>query len=244
RKEVSDVYKSPVLFSAGSRYNFSDFYQLKFNVSRNYRIPTFNDLYWTGSGNPDLKPESSYQAEIGNDFKYKDFRLTVTAYGMKIKDMIRWLPNNSGNWSPENTDKVTIYGAEALLGWRKSFNKHTFDFSGTYAYTVSTDDKTNKQLFYVPYHKLTGSLSYYYKKLSAYYQVMFTGEIFTTSDNNPKDILDAYNVSNIGVDYNFSKKNMFKIGVKAANLWNEKYEALPSRYMPGRNLTIYLNLNY
>ena len=244
RKEVSDVYKSPVLFSVGSRYNFSDFYQLKFNLSRNYRVPTFNDLYWEGSGNPDLKPESSYQAEIGNEFRYKDFRLTVTGYGMKIKDMIRWLPNNSGNWSPENTDRVTIYGAEALLGWRKIFDKHTFDFSGTYAYTVSLDDKTDKQLFYVPYHKLTGSLSYYYKKLSAYYQVMFTGEIFTTSDNNPKDILDAYNVSNIGVDYNFSKKNTFKVGVKAANLWNEKYEALPSRFMPGRNLTLYLNLNY
>ncbi|HEX8013586.1 MAG TPA: TonB-dependent receptor, partial [Flavobacterium sp.] len=162
RKEISDVYKSPVLFSAGSRYNFSDFYQLKFNISRNFRIPTFNDLFWTGSGNPDLKPESSFQAEIGNEFKHKDFRLTVTAYGMKIKNMIRWLPNNTGNWSPENTDSVTIYGAEALLGWKKNFNKHTFDFSGTYAYTVSLNDKTDKQLFYVPYHKLTGSLSYYY----------------------------------------------------------------------------------
>ncbi|CAD0008290.1 TonB-dependent receptor plug domain-containing protein [Flavobacterium chungangense] len=244
RKEISDVYKSPVLFSAGSRYNFSDFYQLKFNISRNFRIPTFNDLFWTGSGNPDLKPESSFQAEIGNEFKHKDFRLTVTAYGMKIKNMIRWLPNNTGNWSPENTDSVTIYGAEALLGWKKNFNKHTFDFSGTYAYTVSLNDKTDKQLFYVPYHKLTGSLSYYYKKISAYYQIMYTGEIFTTSDNNPKYILDAYNVSNVGADYNFSKKNIFKIGVRMANLWNEKYEAQPSRYMPGRNATIYLNLNY
>ncbi|MEO8239289.1 MAG: TonB-dependent receptor [Flavobacterium sp.] len=244
RKEISDVYKSPILFSVGSRYDFSDFYQLKFNLSRNYRVPTFNDLYWEGSGNPDLNPESSYQAEIGNQFKYKNLRLTITGYAMKIKDMIRWLPNNSGNWSPVNTDKVSIYGAEALLGWQKNISKHTFDFSGTYAYTVSLDDNTDKQLFYVPYHKLTGSLSYYYKKLSAYYQIMYTGEIFTTSDNNPKYILDAYNVSNIGMDYNFSKKNICKIGFKAANLWNEKYEALPSRFMPGRNLSIYLNLNY
>ena len=244
RKEVSDVYKSPVLFSVGSRYNFSDFYQLKFNLSRNYRVPTFNDLYWEGSGNPNLKPESSYQAEIGNQFTYKNLRLTVTGYAMKIKDMIRWLPNNTGNWSPVNTNKVSIYGAEALLSWRTNINKHTFDFSGTYAYTVSLDDNTDKQLFYVPYHKLTGSLSYYYKKLSAYYQIMYTGEIFTTSDNNPKYILDAYNVSNIGIDYNFSKKNICKIGFRAANLWNEKYEALPSRFMPGRNLSIYLNLNY
>lgn len=244
RKEISDVYKSPVLFSVGSRYNFSDFYQLKFNFSRNYRVPTFNDLYWEGSGNPDLNPESSYQAEIGNQFTYKNLRLTLTGYTMKIKDMIRWLPNNSGNWSPVNTDKVSIYGAEALLAWRKNYNNHTVEFSGTYGYTISLDDNTDKQLFYVPYHKTTGSLSYYYKKLSAYYQIMYTGEIFTTSDNNPKYILDAYNVSNIGADYNFSKKNIFKIGLRTANVWNEKYEALPSRFMPGRNLTLYLNLNY
>ena len=244
RKEISDVYKSPVLFSVGSTFDFSKFYQLKFNISRNYRTPTFNDLYWTGSGNPDLKPEDSYQAEVGNQFQYKDFRLTATVYTSKIKDMIRWLPNNTGNWSPVNTDNVSIYGGEALLGWRKNFNKHVLDFNGTYSYTVSKDDKNDKQLFYVPYHKLTASTSYSYQRFTSYYQFMFIGEVFTTSDNNPKDILSDYNVSNFGMDYNFSKKDVCKVGFKIANLWNEKYESLPSRLMPGRNLTLYLTLNY
>ena len=244
RKEISDVYKSPILFSVGSTFDFSKFYQLKFNVSRNYRTPTFNDLYWEGSGNPDLSPEDSYQAEVGNEFRYKNFRLTGTIYTSKIKDMIRWLPNNTGNWSPVNTDNVSIYGAEALLGWKKNFNKHVLDFNGTYSYTVSKDDKNDKQLFYVPYHKLTASTSYSYQRFTSYYQFMFIGEVFTTSDNNPKDILSDYNVSNFGMDYNFSKKDVCKVGFKIANLWNEKYESLPSRLMPGRNLTLYLTLNY
>ncbi len=244
RKEISDVYKSPVLFSVGSSIDFSKFYQLKFNVSRNYRTPTFNDLYWKGSGNPNLKPENSYQLEVGNQFRYKDFRLTTTVYTSKIDDMIRWLPTNTGNWAPTNTDKVSIYGAEALLGWKKNFNKHFFDFNGTYSYTVSLDDKNDKQLFYVPYHKLTASTSYSYKRFNAYYQFMFIGEVFTTSDNDPKNILSDYNISNFGMDYNFSRNNICKVGYKVANLWNEKYESLPSRFMPGRNLTLYLTLNY
>lgn len=186
RKEISDVYKSPILFSVGSKYTFTDFYQLKLNFSRNYRIPTFNDLYWAGSGNKDLKPENAYQLEVGNDFKFKQLHFSVTAYGSKIDDMIRWLPTNTGNWSPINTDKVTIYGAEVLLGWSKKLNNHYFDLSGTYAYTVSKDERTQKQLFYVPYHKLTGSLSHNYKKFASYYQLLYTGEVFTTSDNNPK----------------------------------------------------------
>ncbi len=244
RKEISNDYKSPVLFSAGSRFAFSKWYQLKFNMSRNYRIPTFNDLYWIGSGNLDLKSESSYQGEIGNQFLYKNFRLTVTGFGYKIKDMIRWLPNTSGVWTPINTDKVTIYGAEALLNWHKKTGNHVFDLNGTYSYTVSLDDKTNKQLFYVPYHKMTGAFSHSYKRISSYYQLMFTGEIFTTSDNNPKYNIDDYNISNFGIDYNFSKENICKVGFKVSNLWNEKYKCLDDRLMPGRNLTIYLNLNY
>ncbi|NRS89358.1 iron complex outermembrane receptor protein [Flavobacterium sp. 7E] len=244
RKEFSDVYKSPVLFSIGSNYNFSKLYELKFNLSRNYRIPTFNDLYWVGSGNIDLKPENAYQFEVGNEFNYKKVRFTVTGYFSKIDNMIRWLPTNSGDWSPINTDKVTIYGAEVLLGWRKNFREHNFDLSGTYSYTNSKDERTQKQLFYVPYHKLTASLSYSRKKLAAYYQFLYNGEVFTTSDNNPKYVLDGYPISNLGVDYNFSKKNTFKLGLKAGNLWNKNYQTLPSRYMPGRNLTLYLNLNY
>lgn len=244
RKELSDVYKSPFLFSAGSTIDFSKLYQLKFTISRNYRVPTFNDLYWEGSGNPNLLPEDSYQAEVGNQFRYKAFKLNATIYTSKINDMIRWLPNNSGNWSPINTDNVSIYGAEALLGWNKNFNGHSLDFNGTYSYTVSLDDKNDKQLFYVPYHKLTAAFSHSYKRFTSYYQFMFIGEVFTTSDNDPKNILSDYNVSNLGMDYNFSKKDVCKIGFKVANLWNEKYESLPSRLMPGRNLTLYLTLNY
>ena len=244
RKEISDVYKSPVLFSVGSSFDFSKIYQLKLNISRNYRTPTFNDLYWKGSGNPNLKPEKSYQAEIGNQFKYQDFQLTANFYASKINDMIRWLPTNSGNWSPINTDNVSIYGAEALLSWKKSFNKHFLGFNGTYSYTVSLDDKNDKQLFYVPYHKLTAACSYSYQRFTSYYQFMFIGKVFTTSDNDPNNILSDYNVSNLGFDYNFSKSNVFKVGFKIANLWNEKYESLPSRLMPGRNGTLYLTLNY
>ncbi|MFZ0595861.1 MAG: TonB-dependent receptor, partial [Flavobacterium sp.] len=105
RKEFTDNYESPVLFSLGSSYQFGKLYNAKLNLSRNFRIPTFNDLYWETGGNPDLKPESSYQAEIGNVFTVKNISLTQTFYYMKIKDLLQWIPGNNGIWSPQNTDK-------------------------------------------------------------------------------------------------------------------------------------------
>jgi outer membrane cobalamin receptor len=64
-KNSQTIINRQCLFSIGSSYPVeSAVYKLKLNLSRNFRIPTFNDLYWEEGGNRDLKPESSYQAEI------------------------------------------------------------------------------------------------------------------------------------------------------------------------------------
>ncbi len=244
RKEAASDFESPLLFSAGAYYDLLSFYRLKINASKNYRIPTFNDLYWQEGGNLDLKPENALQGELINVISAGPITFTATGYLTKVKDMIRWLPANGSVWSPFNTDRVTIMGAEAAVDYSKIIGNHSVNFRGGYSYTSSKDEKTNKQLFYVPYHKLTGGADYTYKKFSAYYQFMFTGMVFTTSDENPQNVIADYNLSNIGVDYNFSQNNTFKIGLKLSNAWNEKYNSLDQRPMPGRNVTFYLNLNY
>ncbi|WP_306354236.1 TonB-dependent receptor plug domain-containing protein [Flavobacterium sp. '19STA2R22 D10 B1'] len=243
RKELTDNYKSPYLFSAGAEYGFTKFYKLKINASKNFRIPTFNDLYWQGAGNPDLKPESSYQGEIENEFRYKEFKLTVTGYYTKVKDMLRWLPTGTV-WKPMNTDKVKIYGLEALLNWQKKYGNHYIDISGTYAYTVSKDERLDKQLTYVPYHKATAAVSYGYQRWSAYYQFLYNGEVFTRTDNNSRYNIKSYQVANVGLDYNFGKTNSYKIGAQVLNLWNEKYQSVENRPLPGRNFNMYLTFNF
>ena len=243
RKEFTDNYKSPFLFSIGTNYAFTRFYTLKLNGSKNFRVPTFNDLYWQPGGNENLKPELSFQAELGNDFHFKNFRLTLTGYVIDIDDMLRWVPMG-GVWSPENTNKVKTYGGEILLNWNKNFGKHQLVFNGTYAYTVSENQETKKQLIYVPYHKATSSLSYNYKKFSADYQFLYTGEVFTRSDNNSRYNLDGYFVSNASIDYDFGKKNNYQLGFQVLNLFNEKYASVESRFLPGRNFNMYLTLKF
>jgi len=44
----------------------------------------------------------------------------------------------------------------------------------------------------------------------------------------------------VGLDYEFFKRNPIKIGAQVLNLWNEKYESLENRMMPGRNFNLYL----
>lgn len=243
RKEFTNNYKSPLLFSLGTSWKAADFYTLKLNGSKNFRVPTFNDLYWQPGGNENLKPESSYQAELGNEFRFNTFKITLTGYYIDIKDMLRWIPNGS-NWSPQNTNKVRMYGGEAIVSWSKNFGNHHVMLNGTYGYTVSEDMEKKKQLIYVPYHKATSSLSYSWKKLSADYQLLYNGEVFTRSDNNSRYNIDAYLVSNASLHYDFGKKNSCILGFQVLNLLDEKYASVESRYLPGRNFNMYLTLNF
>lgn len=244
RKEFTTNYKSPVLASLGSTYEFSKMYSLKMNFSRNFRIPTYNDLYWEEGGNPNLKPESSYQAELSNVFLYRDFKLSQTAYFIKIDDLLRWIPGDKGIWSPQNTDRVNTYGTEFILGWAHSKGMHHFNANATYAYTVSENRETKKQLFFVPFNKTTASLGYSYKRVAVNYQFLYNGFVFTRSDNDPNEIIKSYTVSNVGVDYDFAFLSSFKLGFQVLNVFNENYQSLENRLMPGRNFNMYLNLKF
>lgn len=246
RQELSEIYGNPILYSLGGRWNATDFYRIKFNASKNFRIPTYNDLYWPGAGNPDLKPESSYQAEISNELHNQNFSFTVTAYYNRVENLIRWVPNSNilGGifWKPENVEDVSMYGLESILSAKKSFDHHHLALNGTYGYTVSHDRKLNKQLIYVPFHKATASLAYGWKRFSLYYQFLFNGKVYTTTQNEAEHQLPHYFVSNMGLDYDFGKSNTYKIGFEILNLMDYEYENVQARPMPGRNFQFYINI--
>lgn len=242
RKEITDTYDSPLLFSLGTNFAVADFYAIKLNGSRNFRMPTYNDLYWSGSGNPDLNPETSYQAEFGNVFKFNNTTLTVTGYYIKLRDMLRWIPSKDGIWRPENVGRVNTYGIESILNWHKKIGSGILEFNGTYAYTVSREDGKSEQLIYVPFHKATASLAYGWKNVSVYYRHLFNGEVFTTSDNEYK--IDPFNVSSVGAEYTFKVLSGLSFGVQVNNLWDEEYQNVDVRPMPGRNYNMYLNFNF
>jgi iron complex outermembrane receptor protein len=244
RNEITDNYESPVLFSAGADYRFSPFYTLKVNASKNFRIPTLNDLYWLDGGNPDLKPETALQGEIGNVLTYKNWQLTITGYYASIQDMIQWLPGTTTFWNPLNINEARTYGIENMLGWSRKFGRHQLAVTGTYAYTVSENKQTGYQLIYVPYHKATGGLAYAWKHFSADWQVLSCGEVFTRSDNDPRYNIDSYAVSNLGAAYDFGKRHILKIGARVLNLFDENYQVVAGRPFPGRNYNLFLNLKF
>ncbi|AMC10006.1 hypothetical protein Lupro_01470 [Lutibacter profundi] len=244
RTEVTNQYNVPLIFSIGSNFKITKFYTLQLNTSKNYRIPTFNDLYWVPGGNTTLKPENSYQFELGNDFNFNSQKINLTGYYINSKDMIKWLPNRNNIWSPINVEEVESYGIEFKYEVLKKIGNNTFEFLTNYGYTISKNVQTNNQLIYVPKNKITGTFSYNYKKFSAYYQLLYNGSVYTTTDNFSD--LSSYDISDVGVGYKLSskKKEATIITFKVQNIFNKKYQNVAYRPMPNINYKLKLILNF
>lgn len=240
KNEMAKDYQNPFLFSTGFYYN-TELYQLKLNSSKNYRIPTFNDLYWQLGGNLNLKPEISYQFDINHNFKYKSLTLNLSTYYTSIKEMIRWIPTNAGFWEANNVDEVTIYGADIFLNLKKQWNHHLVQLNSNYGYTKSIDKKTEKQLTYTPLHKFNVQLFYGYKNFSIVPSFLYVGEIFTTASNDNASAIAGYGIIDVDVQQKINiKNNPFIINLKIKNAANTVYTNMPERVMPGRNYHIQL----
>ncbi|MDN3593875.1 TonB-dependent receptor plug domain-containing protein [Zunongwangia endophytica] len=243
RKESTNNYDSPLLYSFGADYKISDFYTLKFNGSRNFRIPTYNDLYWASSGNPDLHPETSDQAEIGNIFSIKNIEFGLTFFYNQVEDMIRWLPGEGGVWRPINEDEVRLYGIESYVNWHKKLSKNQVLHANlNYAYNVSENSENNRQLMYVPFHKLNGNITYQINRFTPSLQFLYNGKVFTRSDHS--DELEGYFLTNLGLSYAIDKRQNWQLGGKINNIFNTEYQNVESRWMPGINFNIYLNFKF
>ena len=243
RQEVVSDYQNPFLFSLNSSYKVAKNYIININGSKNHRVPTFNDLYWSGagaSGNLEVLPETSWQVEIGQTIEVKNIALSLNAYSITTDNLIQWRPNTQGVWMAMNVQDVSQYGMELGFDWKRKWGNQELVWESEYAYTKSIDNTTKNQLLYVPEHMLRSNLAYQYKKLVAFYQFLYNGSVYTTTDNS--DSLSSYTVGNIGLDYHWPNISGIKfiLGLKVNNLFNKNYQNVAYRPMPNRNFQLQL----
>lgn len=241
RKEFISHFKSPFVFSADAAYHVNKHYVIKINGSKNFRVPTFNDLYWVPGGNLDLRSESSYQMDLGQEFLSKHLDVKLNAYYIKTTDMIQWIPGLVNVWQPQNVARVKSYGAEVEVFLKYQNNGHQFNLNPLYSYTVSKDDTNNQQLIYVPLHKAGLNLAYSYKALEVVYQHLFNGEVDIVGGQ-----LKGYNIGNLGLAYHYQpfEKINSVLQFNMNNIYNKNYENVALRPMPNRNYQLQLTLKF
>ena len=232
----------------------------KASISRNFRFPTLNDLYFLPGGNPNLRKESGWTYDAGLSFaigKEGIYKLSGSAnwFDSYINDWILWLPTTKGFFSPRNIKDVHAYGVEMQANLEVALSKDwQLSLDGTYSWTPSinqgepisdADQSIGKQLPYVPEHSstVTGRISW--RSWSFLYKWCYYSERFTMSSN---DItltgkLPEYFMSNITLEKGFSFR-WADLSLKGTinNFFNEEYLSVLSRPMPGINFEVFVGI--
>ncbi|MGB2127973.1 MAG: TonB-dependent receptor plug domain-containing protein [Flavicella sp.] len=245
RTEANSDFNLPLSLSLAAEHKITHELWAKLSLSTNYRVPTYNEMYWPRVGNLDLQPEYARQIDIGFSFNNKQFALETAFFYIEMDDKIIWLPSvNSNQWRPKNIVEAINKGLETSLFVEKKIDKSTLKISGNYMYTSAKNTKTKKQLAYTPKHVLNYTFSYGFNRIEAYFQDLWQSMVYTNEIGIDFYSLQPVRVVNLGMDYKLFQRESCElvIGGKLNNLFNKVYYFTNLRPMPGKNYTI--NINY
>ena len=238
---------SPIGAAVGASFRFSDSDTLKLNLSKSYRVPTFEDLYWPelagAEGNPSLLPETAYEVNFGYERKGDTFEYAATAYARYAEGVILWQPGADGIWRPSNYGAALYPGAELEASTRIP-GGYSISANYSYLYTfllsggLSFGD--DKRLPMTPVHSLKGTLSYEGARVSWSATAVYSGLRFLTTANAA--YLPAYATVDILMRWEVSK------GVSAYiagdNLFDEQYQIVDGYPMPGTRIRLGTELKF
>jgi iron complex outermembrane receptor protein len=245
----TEDYDEPFTPSVGLEGPAGQYLMMKMNVSHNFRSPTLNERYWQPGGNPELKPEKSWNEEITfylnpdqKDLPVIDL-LSVTAFHSMINDWIRWVPDPDDPWfwSPQNVQRVRSTGMESRVELVRKFGKVVANLVASYSFTRSVNENKEaenfrKQLPYVAEHMGMINFRMGYSRVFMDYTQSFTGSRATVEDHS--ESLPAFSIGRLRVGCGWDLKVcIVDLYFRIDNLFDVDYQVIRYYPNPGRAYT-------
>lgn len=253
-KEIIDRNKFLIPdFSAGLQLRIPDLEDqlFKANISRNSKIPSMNDLYWSPGGNPALKNEYAYIYELSYIIDHRfsapvSLKSEITLFKNSIRDMVQWKPGLYSFWTADNISNVSTLGFESSFMLEYRINNLSASLKGAYTYTraVSTgnDYYSGKQLLYIPEQQANATLLFSYKNIYTAWKTNLTGKRYITVDNS--HFLPAYCLNSLNAGFKMKfHKNILDVNLNADNLFNVTYQTIAHYPLPLRSYSLKLLLH-
>ena len=237
----------PLLPSASFSLLLHRYITLRGDYSTVYRLPTLNDRFWQPGGNRGLKPESGYQSSAGICFTSGAGTLrvetTVNVFLVHLAQAIVWLPGSDGIYTVNNIQVLDSRGVDLLLNIKYQKRQWKVMMSGGPVYTQALITKAdpsyaaslNKQIIYTPLILWKGTFELGYKTWTLRYHHTYTGYRYITTDHS--HFLDPFDVAGCSLSHGITiGKHRFLVSASVKNLYNENYQVIAWRAMPGRSI--------
>jgi outer membrane cobalamin receptor len=254
---------TPALFLAW-RPSPSPAFSVQAFYKRIFRMPTFNDLYYTDVGNISLRPEFTVQYDLGCRYvrEYgsgllRQIEVKLDAYYNEVTDKIVAIPKGNGQyrWMMMNLGYVEIRGADlsAQAGWQLPQDLRlqtglTYTFQRAQDFSDPTDNDPRAgtyggQIAYIPWHNVSAILNAQRRSWDLNYSFLYVGERYHHSSNIRENHEQPWYTHDLTLGREWTFRAMkFKLSAEVNNLLNQQYDVVLNYPMPGRNYKLILKI--
>ncbi len=229
-----------------------------------FRMPTFNDLYYTDIGNAQLEPEYTHQYNVGLQYEknyshgfIRHWQIQTDAYYNQVTNKIIAVPKGSGmyRWMMMNVGEVEIRGIDFSANSTAQFNPDwLLNVKASYTFQKAQDFTRRKnkeleaitysgQIAYIPWHSGSLVANLMYKEWQLNYSFIYIGERYHSSANIHDNYEQPWYTSDLSLVKTFTWKNFSnKLSLEVNNLFSQDYEVVLNYPMPKRNYKLTLTV--
>jgi len=201
-------------------YRFVPDWRVTASAGTAFKVPTFNDLYFPGFSNPDLRPETSRNVEVGlhalGDASGVRWDAHATAYHNRVRDLIVFQCDADFNCAPDNVADATLEGV-TLAGrfmWRDTTINASVDFQSP------TDSASGRLLPRRARRHGVVTLSQPYGRALFIVEVVGSSERFDDAENLRR--LAGYGIVNVSLEWAIDARTT--LFVRGDNVFDRDYE--------------------
>ena len=252
-------HNSRAVLNAGLTWTGIEDLALRATWAQGFRAPLLQEKYLQNTmgggtiyGNPDLKPETSNNFEIGARFNRGSVNLDATVFYSLADDYITQERIGGTDKSPisqyMNADKAKTLGMEVAASYT------ILDHYTPYASVTLMRRKLESQ-DYSTYESATPALSARYG-LRTQHEVfggMLTTDTYARSQTATKSYsfakdettrIAGFTTFNFGAGYRFGKNGNFGVDAEFINIFNQLYQYYNGTYEAGRSFNVKLTAHY
>jgi len=236
RNDDNEQFGNHTTGSLGYGFAFGNGFRLTASAGTGFKAPTFNDLYYPGFSNPNLKPEESKSLNLGIAQYADNWNWTFNAYETRVDQLIGY----DSNFDLVNVAEARIRGAE-LTGY---LSLAGFDINAQASFTDPRDHTSGAATYdnlLARRARTSGRLDVdkSFGPLRLGVTAAGSGHRFDNAANSVR--LAGYGTVDVRVEYAIN--DAWSLQAKAANVFDREYETVAWYNQPGREYQLTLRYN-
>lgn len=176
-----------------------------------FKAPTFNDLYYPGYGDEDVKPEESETLELAVRQFTDSGYWRVSLYQTKTDNLIA--ASDASPYLATNINEASMEGVE--LEWQHNLGQYRFDANASY---IEAHDGDDKRLANIPDWSGAGSITRFIGAHSVSLDIKTEEGRVSGSEK-----MDGYMVAGLGGNYRFGRDKRSELFGRIDNLFDTDY---------------------